>query len=65
MIKAQEDLYTILKLTGLAKNSIKELESYYVQKYDSDNQEMLRQLSKNANILIKKLSYYNFLNEGL
>lgn len=65
MIKAQEDLYTLLKLTGLAKNSIKELESYYVQKYDSDNQKMIRQLSKNANILIMKLPYYDFLNEGL
>ncbi|XYU18290.1 hypothetical protein ACS3OL_02245 [Bacillus pumilus] len=60
MLKTEENLYSIMKLTGLNRNSIGDLDGYYEQL--SFDKRFQIKLNKDINILIMKLSYYNILN---
>lgn len=61
MIKTKEDLYYIIKLSGINDKLISELDNLYLQIFTSEQEKKLA-MKKNINILIQRLPYYDKLN---
>lgn len=61
MIKTKEDLYYIIRLSGINDKSISELDNLYGQIFTSEQEKKLA-IKKNINILVQRLPYYDKLN---